>query len=172
MKRASADHAGLLATMINGIFIKQVLDNIGVDSVVLSALFMPQIFEQYDVHKAKKYLKEKKVVIFVAGIGTPYFSTDTAAVLRALEIEAEVILKGTKVNGIYEKDPKLEPDQQKYDQVSCSTILENRLNCMDMTAAALAREQKLPMIVFDLFQEGAIEKAALNKPIGTYVEGK
>jgi len=160
-----------LATMINGLFVEQTFKNLGIDCEVLSALHIPQIFELYGVQKANKYLSQKKVIVLVAGIGTPYFSTDTAAVLRALEVKAEVILKGTKVDGVFRDDPLEDSNSEKYDQVSCSTILEDRLNCMDMTSVALAREHNLPIIIFNLFEEGALEKAVFKKSIGTYVEG-
>lgn len=171
MERTKADHAGLLATMINGLFVEQTFKNLGIDCEVLSALQMPQVFELYHAQKASKYLSQKKVVVLVAGIGTPYFSTDTAAVLRALEINAQVILKGTKVDGVFRANPSEDSTSEKYHQVSCSTILEDRLNCMDMTAVALAREHNLPIIIFNLFKDGALEKAVFKKSIGTYVEG-
>lgn len=171
MERSSADHAGLLATMINGLFLKQAFENFSLQTKILSSLHMPQIFETYTPEKAKEYLEKKKIVIFVAGLGNAYFSTDSAAAVRALEIGAEVLLKGTKVDGIYDSDPMKNSAAEKLSKVSCSKILKDRLDCMDMTAAALAREQLLPIIVFDLFQEGALKKAIYKQPIGTYVEG-
>jgi uridylate kinase len=170
MDRTQADHAGLLATMINGIFLKQALENLDIETKVLSSVHIPQVFETYNPLIGQKYLQEKKILIFVAGLGNTYFSTDSAAVVKALEIKAEVLLKATKVDGVYDKDPR-EKLAQKFSQVSCSKILADRLHCMDMTAAALAREQGLPIIVFDLFEKESLQKVVEKKPVGTYVEG-
>ena len=171
MERSQADHAGLLATMINGIFLKQALENLDLETKVLSSIHIPQIFETYHPQTAQKYLNDKKILIFVAGLGNTYFSTDSSAVVKALEVKAEVLLKATKVDGVYSADPKKDLLSEKFSQVSCSKILADRLHCMDMTAAALAREHSLPIIVFDFFEEGSLQRAVEKKQVGTYVAG-
>lgn len=171
MERSLADQAGLLATMINGLFLKQALENLDLETRVLSSVHLPQMFETYNAQKAISYLKEKKIVIFVAGLGNAYFSTDSAAVLRALEVKAEILFKATTVDGVYTADPEKDCSAQKISRVSCSKILADRLHCMDMTAAALAREHSLPIRVFDLFEKGSLHKAVEKMQIGTYVEG-
>ncbi|MDQ3265774.1 MAG: UMP kinase [Myxococcota bacterium] len=159
MDRANADYMGMLATVINSMALQDSLEKQGMQTRVLSAIKMEQIAEPYIRRRAVRHLEKSRVVIFAAGTGNPYFTTDTAASLRAMEINAEVILKATKVDGIYNADPKKDPQARKYRTVSYMDVLKQRLNVMDSTAISLCMDNKLPIVVFDLTARGNIRKA-------------
>ncbi len=167
--RTPADHIGMLATTINGLVLQQSLAREGVESRVMSALITDSIVEKYNWAHAMHCLKEKIVVIFVGGTGNPYFTTDTAAALRASEIDAEVLLKATKVDGIYSDDPHKNPKAVKFTSLSYEDVLTKNLKVMDATAIALCRENKIPIHVFNLFEKGAMLKAVCEKKGGTLV---
>ena len=169
--RTPADHIGMLATTINGLILQQTLATLNIKSSVMSALNTDSIVEPYHWGHALRFLEEGQVVIFVGGTGNPYFTTDSAAALRALEIHAEVLLKGTKVDGIYSDDPKKNPDAIKFDQLTYSEVLAKKLNVMDATAIALCRENHIPICVFNLFDNQAMLKAVCGKTEGTLVKG-
>jgi uridylate kinase len=170
MDRASADYMGMLATCINSMALQDALEKIGVWTRVLSAIKMEQISEPYIRRRAVRHLEKDRVVIFAAGTGNPYFTTDTAASLRAMEINAEVILKATKVDGVYDKDPKKNPGAKRYRSLTYMEVLRSSLSVMDSTAISLCMDNKLPIVVFDLTKPGNILKA-VTRPgeIGTVV---
>lgn len=170
IERAQGDYMGMLATMINSMALQASLDKIGVQTRLQSAIEMKQIAEPFIRRRAMRHLEKGRVVIFGSGTGNPYFTTDTAASLRAVEIEADVILKGTRVDGIYSSDPEKNPDAVKYDTVSFSEVYEKGLNVMDMTAFTLCNENKLPIIVFDMNKPGNLRKVVIGEKIGTIVE--
>jgi len=170
MERASADYMGMLATMINALALQNALDKMGVVTRVQSAIEMRQLAEGYIRRRAIRHLEKKRVVIFAAGTGNPYFSTDTAAALRAMEIGAEVILKGTKVSGIYNEDPITNPQAVKFDRLSFMTVLDKRLKVMDSTAISLCMDHNLPIIVFNVKEQGNIRRVVQGEPIGTLVK--
>lgn len=169
--RVSADYMGMLATLINGIALQNAIERVGVQSRVLSAIAMPQVAEPYIRRRATRHLEKKRVVIFAAGTGNPYFSTDTAAALRAIEIHADIILKATKVDGIYDKDPLLHATAQKYTEITYLEVLNKGLKVMDATAVSLCMDNALPMIIFNLNTSGNIKKVLLGEPIGTTIKG-
>jgi len=169
MERASADYMGMLATMLNALAFQNALEKIDVATRVLSAIEMRQLAEGYIRRRAIRHLEKKRVVIFAAGTGNPYFTTDTAAALRAMEIGADVILKGTKVNGIYDSDPTNNPDAIMYKEVSFMTVLNKTLKVMDATAITLCMDNKLPLIVFNLAESGNLKHIVQGKKIGTLV---
>ena len=169
MERASADYMGMLATVLNALALQNALERIGIITRVQSAIEMRQLAEGYIRRRAIRHLEKSRVVIFAAGTGNPYFSTDTAAVLRAMEISAQVIMKGTKVDGIYDADPVLNPSAQKYEKISFLSILNQKLKVMDSTAISLCMDNKLPLIVFNLKVKGNFKRVALGEPIGTLV---
>lgn len=171
MDRVSADYMGMLATVINSMAMQNALENVGVDTRVLTAIPMDQIAEPFIRRRAVRHLEKKRVVIFAAGTGNPYFTTDTAAVLRAVEIEAEVILKGTRVDGVYTADPEKDPDAVKYTELSYMKVLEDSLRVMDTTAITLSMDNKLPITVFNMEKEGNLKRVILGEPIGTKVRG-
>jgi uridylate kinase len=173
MDRASADYMGMLATCINSMAMQDALEKQGVHTRVLSAIKMEQIAEPYIRRRAVRHLEKGRVVIFAAGTGNPYFTTDTAASLRAMEINAEVILKATKVDGIYNADPKKDPEARRYRTLTYMDVLKQNLNVMDSTAISLCMDNKLPIIVFDLTARGNIRRAVLREDgeIGTLVGG-
>jgi uridylate kinase len=170
MDRASADYMGMLATCINAMALQDALEKAGVFTRVLSAIKMEQISEPYIRRRAVRHLEKGRVVLFAAGTGNPYFTTDTAASLRAMEIGADVILKATKVDGIYDADPKKNPNARRYKSLSYLDVLQKRLNVMDSTAISLCMDNKLPIVVFDLGGVGNIGRA-VREPmsIGTVV---
>lgn len=168
--RVQGDYMGMLATVINSMALQSALDFAGVPSRLQSAIEMKEIAEPFIRRRAQRHLEKGRVVIFGAGTGNPYFTTDTAASLRAVEIEADVILKGTKVDGIYSADPRKDPTAVKYDTVSFSEVYEKNLNVMDMTAFTLCKENKLPIIVFDINTSGNLLKIVSGDPIGTLVD--
>jgi uridylate kinase len=170
MERAQADYMGMLATVINCMALQNALESIGVETRLQSAIKMEQICEPYIRRRAMHHLQEGKIVIFGAGTGNPYFTTDTAASLRAIEIKADVVLKGTRVDGIYTADPEKDPTATRYDEISFQEVYDKGLNVMDMTAITLCQENKLPIIVFDMNKEGNFMKIAKGEAIGTLVK--
>lgn len=171
MERTPADHIGMLATLINGIALQQAFEVIQCESRIMSAIACDVMAESYSWKDALKYLQKGIVLIFVGGTGNPYFTTDSAAALRALEIQAEVLMKATKVDGIYDKDPLKYPNAVKFNQVTYSEVLAGKLQVMDATAIALCRENGIPIRVFDMFSESALKSAVFNEPVGTLVAG-
>jgi uridylate kinase len=167
--RTTGDYMGMLATVINGLAIMDCLEKMGVRTRVQSAIPMNQIAEPFILRRAVRHLEKGRVVIFVAGTGNPYFTTDTTAALRASEMHADIIMKATKVDGIYDKDPKKHPDAVKYDHITFIDALKQRLNVMDSTAFSLCLDNNVPILVFDLGDEHAIRKAVLGEKIGTLV---
>jgi uridylate kinase len=167
--RTTGDYMGMLATVINGLALMDRLEKIGVTTRVQSAIPMNQIAEPFILRRAIRHLEKKRVVIFVAGTGNPYFSTDTTAALRASEMHADIIMKATKVDGIYDKDPAKHADAVKYDEITFIDALRQRLNVMDSTAFSLCLDNNVPILVFNLSQEHAIKDAVLGKKIGTLV---
>ncbi|MEO2104519.1 MAG: UMP kinase [Actinomycetota bacterium] len=170
MERSSADHMGMLATVINALALQDACEKRGLDTRVQSAVAMQELAEPYIRRRAVRHLEKKRLVIFAAGLGAPYFSTDTAAAQRALEIGAQAILKGTKVDGVYDADPALHPDATKYDRLDYIQVLKDGLKVMDATAISLCMDNGLPIIVFNLRTEGNIRRAVTGEPIGTIVE--
>ena len=169
MDRASADYMGMLATVMNSLALQDALEQRGVYTRVLSAIEMKEIAEPYIRRRAERHLEKGRVVIFAAGTGNPYFTTDTAAALRAMEIHAEVLLKATKVDGVYDKDPKKHADAVKYKTLTFTEALQKDLKVMDSTAFSLCRDNKLNIIVFDMQEHGNIRRVVLGEPIGTLV---
>ncbi|MGN8067551.1 UMP kinase [Mucilaginibacter sp. SG564] len=169
MERAQADYMGMLATVINCMALQNALESIGVETRLQSAIKMEQICEPYIRRRAMHHLEVGKIVIFGAGTGNPYFTTDTAASLRAIEIKADVVLKGTRVDGIYTADPEKDPSATRYDEISFQEVYDKGLNVMDMTAITLCRENKLPIIVFDMNESGNFMKIAQGEAVGTLV---
>lgn len=172
MDRASADYMGMLATVINSLAMQDALEKQGVSTRVQSAIAMQEVAEPYIRRRAMRHLEKGRVVIFGAGTGNPYFTTDTAASLRAMEINAQVILKGTKVDGVYTADPKKDPDATKISELSYIDVLKKGLQVMDATAISLCMDNNLPIIVFDLTTEGNIRKVITGEEIGTIVQGE
>ncbi len=168
--RTTGDYMGMLATVINGLAIMDCLEKMGVNTRVQSAIPMNQIAEPFIMRRAMRHLEKKRVVIFVAGTGNPYFSTDTTAALRASEMHADIIMKATKVDGIYDKDPKKNPDAVKYDEISFIDALKQRLKVMDSTAFSLCLDNNVPILVFDLADEHAIKRAVMGEKVGTLVK--
>jgi uridylate kinase len=169
--RTPADHIGMLATTINGLVLQQSLASLGVESRVMSALSTSTIIEPYHWGHAMHSLQKGMIVIFVGGTGNPYFTTDSAAALRASEIHADILLKATKVDGIFSADPKKHPEAEKFDRLTYSEVLAKKLNVMDATAIALCRENQIPVCVFNLFEQGAMLKAVCGQAAGTLVMG-
>ena len=172
MERTSADHMGMLATVLNSLALQDALEKKGIQTRVQTAISMHEVAEPYILRRALRHLEKGRVVIFAAGSGNPYFTTDTAAVLRAKEIHAEILLKATKVNGLYDSDPEKNSDARFIKTVSYMEVLEKQLKVMDMTAISLAMEHDLPLQVFDLHQEGNIYKAVTGEIIGTRIYSK
>ena len=169
MDRATADYMGMLATVMNGLALQDAMLQAGLNARVQSALNIEQVVEPYIRNKAIRYLEEGKIVIFAAGTGTPFFTTDTAAALRGTEIGAEMVLKATKVDGIYTADPKVYPDAKRYDKVSFDEAIIKNLRIMDATAFALCRDQKLPITVFSILKAGAMKRIISGENEGTLV---
>ncbi|MDD2318491.1 MAG: UMP kinase [Geobacteraceae bacterium] len=172
MDRASADYMGMLATMINSLAMQDALEKIGVDTRVQSAIEMREVAEPYIRRRAIRHLEKGRVIILGAGTGNPYFTTDTAASLRAMEIGAEVILKGTKVDGVYSADPMKDPNASKFSRLSYIDVLKKGLQVMDATATSLCMDNGLPIIIFDVTTVGNIKKVVLGEEIGTIVKGE
>ena len=171
MDRVSADQMGMLATVINGLALQDALERADVMTRVLSAIEIRQVAEPFIRRRAIRHLEKKRVVVFAAGTGNPYFSTDTAAALRAMEIKAEIILKGTKVDGIYDKDPVKNPDARRFETLTYMDMLKKSLAVMDGTAVALCKDNALPIIVYDLKQKGNLRRIVTGERIGTMVRG-
>ena len=169
MDRVSADNMGMLSTVINAIAMQDAIERRGVQCRVMSAVFMNQVAEPYIRRRAVRHLEKGRVVIFAAGIGNPFFSSDTAASLRAMEIKAEVLLKATKVEGVYNADPVLHKDAVKYDEITYMEILRQGLKVMDLTAVSLCKDNNLPMIIFSLLERGNIQRVINGETIGTMV---
>ena len=169
MDRATADYMGMLATVMNALALQDAMKHIGLVSRVQSALNIEQVAEPYIRGKAIRYLEEGRVVIFGAGTGNPFFTTDTAAALRGLEISAEIVIKATKVDGIYTDDPKTNPDAMRYTTVSFDEAIGKNLKVMDATALTLCRDQNLPISVFSIFKQGALKRVVMGEDEGTKV---
>ncbi|CAI8282230.1 MAG: Uridylate kinase [Flavobacteriia bacterium] len=169
MDRVQGDHMGMLATMINGLALQSALENEGLKTRLQSAIEMDKIAEPFIRRRAVRHLEKGRVVIFGAGTGNPYFTTDTAATLRAIEIGADVILKGTRVDGIYTADPEKDSNAVKYDTISFQEVYEKGLNVMDMTAFTLSRENDLPILVFDMNKPGNLHRVVTGEKVGTLV---
>ena len=170
IERAHGDYMGMLATVINGLAIQAMLEKVGMYTRLLSAIKMEQVAEPYIRRRAIRHLEKNRVVIFGAGTGNPYFTTDTAGSLRAIEIEADVILKGTRVNGIYTADPEKDPTATRFETITFKECIEKNLKIMDMTAFTLCMENNLPIIVFDMNQKGNLQKLVCGDAIGTLVK--
>jgi len=168
--RATGDYMGMLATVINSLALQDVLESIGVPSRVQSAIEMRSIAESFIRRRAIRHMEKGRVVILAAGTGNPYFSTDTTAALRAAELDAEVILKATKVDGVYDKDPVQFPNAKKFKRITHMEVIQKRLKVMDSTAASLCMENKIPIVVLNVTKPGNIRKAVLGKEVGTLVE--
>ena len=166
MNRTVADHVGMLATVMNALYIQNALEKINVPARVLSGLNIPEVCEHYIYRRALRHLEKKRVVIFAAGTGNPYFTTDTGAALRASEMQCDVIFKSTQVDGVYDSDPKTNPHARKYDTISFDEVIEKQLKVMDITAVALAKENHIPIVVFAQRGEDALAKAVSGE--GSY----
>jgi uridylate kinase len=171
MERATGDYMGMLATVMNGLALQDALEKEGVPTRVMTAIGMNEVAEPYIRRRAMRHLEKGRVVILAAGTGNPYFTTDTAAALRAVEIGAQVLLKGTKVDGVYTADPNLEPTAERHDVITYAQVLSDRLNVLDATAVSLCMENDLPIVVFDMNQPDNIRRAATGEPIGTLIHG-
>jgi uridylate kinase len=171
MERATGDCMGMLAPVMNALALQDALEKEGMPTRVMSAIGMNEVAEPYIRRRAMRHLEKGRVVILAAGTGNPYFTTDTAAALRAVEIGAQVLLKGTKVDGVYTADPKLEPDAQRHEEITYAQVLTDRLNVLDSTAVSLCMDNDLPIVVFDMNQPDNIRRAAVGEPIGTLIHG-
>jgi uridylate kinase len=169
MDRSTGDYMGMLATVINALALQDALEHQGVPTRVLTAIEMRQVAEPFIRRRAVRHLEKGRVVVFAAGTGNPYFTTDTAAALRAMEMKAEVILKGTKVDGIYTADPVKHPDATRYDRISYLQVLQERLQVMDATAISLCMDNRLPILVFNLKTPGNIRRVVMGEAVGTLV---
>lgn len=170
--RTVADQMGMLGTIMNGLAIQSAIEKLGVPTRVQSAINVSAVCEPFIKRRAERHLEKQRVVVFAAGTGNPYFSTDTAAALRALEIQAGCLIKATKVDGVYDKDPKKHDDAVKYRTLGYNEALSKRLAVMDPTAFTLCREHNLPVIVLDLHEQGSMVRAVRGEPVGTLVEGE
>ena len=172
MDRATADYVGMLATVMNALALEGALEHHGVSCVVQSAIEMKNVAETFIRRKAQRQLEEGKVVIFAAGTGNPFFSTDTTAALRASEMGADVILKATQVDGVYDSDPRQNPDAKRYENITFHQCISQRLNVMDTTAFSLCMDNHIPIIIFELAPDGNLSHALRGQPIGTLVHGE
>jgi uridylate kinase len=170
MDRATADYMGMLATVMNALALQDAMRHKKLESRVQSALRIDQVVEPYIRGKAMRYLEEGKVVIFAAGTGNPFFTTDTAAALRGLEMGVDIVLKGTKVDGVYSSDPKIDPDAKRYQNLSFDEAINKNLKVMDATALTLCRDQKLPLNVFSIFKTGALRRVVEGSNEGTLIQ--
>ena len=170
MDRVSADHMGMLATIINALALQDALERAGVQTRVLSAIEMREVAEPFIRRRAIRHMEKKRVVIFAGGTGNPYFSTDTAAALRAMEIKAEVVFKGTKVDGIYDADPLKNPKAKKFDRLTYLDVLKKDLKVMDATAISLCKDNDLPIVVYDLKASGTLRRIVQGEKVGTMVK--
>ncbi len=172
MDRASADYMGMLATVINSLALQDALERQGAQTRVQSAITMREVAEPYIRRRAIRHLEKGRIVIFAAGSGNPYFTTDTAAALRAMEIQADVLLKATRVDGVYPADPEKTPGIQKIDRLTYLEVLQRQLKVMDATAISLAMDNAMPIIVFNLNRRGHMKRVVMGEPVGTIVEGE
>ncbi len=171
MHRATGDYIGMLATVMNALALQDALEKEALDTRVMSALTMNEVAEPYIRRRAVRHLEKGRVVILAAGTGNPYFTTDTAAALRAVEIDAEVLLKATRVDGVYDADPLLHPEARRYDRLTYVDVLTDRLQVLDATAVSMCMENDLPIVVFDLNRPDNILRVALGEPVGTIISG-
>src|SRR5881296_1102314 len=169
MDRTTADYMGMLATVINALALRSTLDHMGIETRVQSAIDMRNVAEPFILGRAIRHLELGRIVIFAAGTGNPYFSTDTTAALRASEIGADVILKATKVDGVYDRDPTTNPNAKRYDRITFTEALTKRLQIMDSTAFSLCMDNKIPIVVFDMYKPGILRDAVLGRNVGTLV---
>jgi len=171
MDRATADYMGMLATVMNGLALQDALEQADTPTRVMSAIAMNEIAEPYIRRRAVRHLEKGRVVVMVAGTGNPYFTTDTAATLRAVEVHAQVILKATRVDGVYDADPETTPGAQRYSRIGYTELLSNRLQALDATAVSLAMDNEMPIVVFDMTVDGNIARAVRGERIGTLISG-
>ena len=169
IQRVTADHMGMLATVTNSLALQSSIEQLGVECRVMSSIAIDAVCEKYIKRKAERHLEKGRVIILAAGTGNPYFTTDTAAVLRAIELNAQIMLKGTKVDGIYNKDPMKNSDAVLYQTISYSEIIKNNLEVMDATAVIMCKENNMPLKVFNILKKGNLKKAILNDKIGTII---
>ncbi len=172
MDRSSADHMGMLATAINALALQDALEKAGVETRVQTAIWMQEIAEPYIRRRAVRHLEKGRVVIFATGLGAPYFTTDTTAAQRALEIDADAILKGTQVDGVYDRDPRVHDDAERYDEIDFLSVLNKGLKVMDATAISLCMDNRLPIVVFELLRDGNIRRVVRGEPVGTLVRAE
>ncbi|MFN2418878.1 MAG: UMP kinase [Candidatus Limnocylindria bacterium] len=172
MDRSTGDYMGMLATVMNGLAIQDALEQSGCPTRVMSAIAMNEIAEPYIRRRAERHLEKGRVVVMVAGTGNPYFTTDTAATLRAVEVHAQVILKATRVDGVYDADPEKHPEAQRYSRIGYTQLLSNRLQALDATAVSLAMDNEMPIVVFDMTVPGNITRAIAGERIGTLISGE
>jgi uridylate kinase len=172
MDRATGDYIGMLATVMNGLALQDALEQADCPTRVMSAIAINEICEPYIRRRAIRHLEKGRVILLVAGTGNPYFTTDTAATLRAVEIGADVILKATRVDGVYDADPELHPEATRYSQIGYTELLANRLGALDATAVSLAMDNEMPIVVFDMTREGNIVRAVRGERIGTLITGE
>jgi len=172
MERSSADNIGMLATVINGLALQDALERMTIDTRVQTAIEMRELAEPFIRRRAIRHLEKGRVVIFVGGTGNPYFSTDTAAALRAMELNAEVVLKATKVDGVYTADPMQDPSAKKYDELSYIEVLTRQLKVMDSTAISLCMDNRFPIVVFNLREAGILRQLVFGEKVGTIVRGR
>ena len=171
MDRATADYIGMLATVMNALALQQALEKLGLVTRVQSAIDMKEVAEPYIRRRAIRHLEKGRIVIFAAGTGLPFFTTDTTAALRAIEIGAEILMKATKVDGVYPIDPEQDPSAAKYDRITFTEVLNKNLRVMDATSISLAREENMRIVIFNLRKKGNIRKVICGEPVGTLVEG-
>jgi uridylate kinase len=171
MDRSSADYMGMLATVMNGLALQDALEKVGVDTRVQTAIEMREVAEPFIRRRALRHLEKGRVIIFVGGTGNPYFTTDTAAALRAMEINADVVFKATKVDGVYSADPKTDPTAQKFEELTYLEVLSRRLKVMDSTAISLCMDNGFPIVVFNLLEKGRLRQLVFGARIGTLVRG-
>lgn len=171
MDRVSADYMGMLSTVINALALQDLLERKGVDTRLLTAIRMDEVAEPFIRRRAIRHLEKGRIVLFAGGTGNPYFSTDTAAVLRAIEIGADVILKATQVDGIFSADPRIHPDARFIDRISYQEVLKRDLRVMDATAIAMSRENELPIVIFNISAEGAVRSILAGESVGSVVTG-
>jgi uridylate kinase len=172
MDRSSADYIGMLATVMNGLALQDALERLAIDTRVQTAIEMREVAEPFIRRRAIRHLEKGRVVIFVGGTGNPYFSTDTAAALRAMEVNAEVVFKATKVDGVYTADPLLDPSAKKFDELSYIEVLNRQLKVMDSTAISLCMDNLLPIVVFNLHEPGIVRQLVFGEKVGTIVRGR
>ena len=169
MDRVAADYMGMLGTVVNAIAMQDVMERVGIDTRVMTAIRMEEIAEPYIRRRALRHFEKGRAVIFAAGTGNPYFSTDTAAALRAIQMRADVIIKATSVDGVYSADPKKDPTAERYDAISYNDVMQRELGVMDQTAVTLCKENRLPLIVLNINHPGAVMAAVRGEPVGTLV---